>query len=933
MTRWIERLLNIRRGDLGRGALLFAYLFLIIASYVVGKVVSKALFLGKFPAVKLPYFIFVIAVLVGFVVAGYVRLGRRVGLGALQVGSLLFFAANAVLFWWLVHFYRLPWLYPVVFVWVGILGVLAPAQVWTLANYILTTREAKRIFGLVGSGAISGWIFGGFFTKTIQQRYGKAYGTEILLLGMAVFLAVCAVLVIVIWRRKQAGMVDTDEPEEAIAAEGPQNLSESSRRVWASPYLRAIAAVICLSSIVTTMAGWQLDAIAQQVLVKEEKLAVFYANFNLYAAIASLVIQLLLTSRVLRRFGLGPALFTVPVALLFGSVGVLIWGTLAAAVVLKGSDQVLRYSIDRSTVELLYLPVSANVKMQVKSFIDTVIWRMGDGLAAVAVLIFATHLRLTAAQVSWVNGVFILGWLAAAFVARRQYVGTLRESIHQHRLDAERAFAPVLDRSTAEIVVANLRAAEPKEILYALSLLSMGRHQATHPAVRDLLQHPAAEVRQKAISILAAAGDKSVRPQIEELLGDPHLGVRTEALLYLTHHAHIDPLERLRELGDLPDFSIRSGMVAFLARPGMAQNLSAAELILDGMVKESGPAGKRARLEAARLIGELPDQFDTQLRLLLADPDIQVAQHAIHAVSSLRARRFIPRVLERLPEPGLAPVVVEALAQFGDLIVGTLRDHLGDPAVPIAVRREIPGVLAAIGTQAAERALVENLLESDTTLRFRIISALNKLHQRHPELELDRQMIETVLAAEIMGHYRSYQILGTLGGNLQSDDPVVRALRESVNQEVERIFRLLGLLFPQYDFHSAYVGLQSSSTVVHDNALEFLDNVLKPQLRSMLVPLLDGEVSMAERVRLAARLVGTKVETREEAVTALVRSEDPWLKSCGAYAIGTLGLKSLERELDHCLNHPDPLLHEAARQAKLRLASLSKAAGQSASTP
>ncbi|MBI3484672.1 MAG: hypothetical protein HY012_05910, partial [Acidobacteria bacterium] len=56
-------------------------------------------------------------------------------------------------------------------------------------------------------------------------------------------------------------------------------------------------------------------------------------------------------------------------------------------------------------------------------------------------------------------------------------------------------------------------------------------------------------------------------------------------------------------------------------------------------------------------------------------------------------------------------------------------------------------------------------------------------------------------------------------------------------------------------------------------------------------------------------------------------SDDPWLKSCGAYAIGTLGLKSLEYFLDDCLTHSDPLLRETARWAKLRLASSSQAAG------
>jgi AAA family ATP:ADP antiporter len=138
-------------------------------------------------------------------------------------------------------------------------------------------------------------------------------------------------------------------------------------------------------------------------------------------------------------------------------------------------------------------------------------------------------------------------------------------------------------------------------------------------------------------------------------------------------------------------------------------------------------------------------------------------------------------------------------------------------------------------------------------------------------------------------------------------------------QEVERIFRLLGLLYPRHDLHSACVGVQSLDPVAHDNSLEFLDNILKPQLRSVLVPLLDSSVSASERVRLASATVGMRVESHQQAVRALLLSEEPWLKSCGAYAVGTLGLRELEAELDACLEHADPLLRETARQAKIRL--------------
>ena len=107
--------------------------------------------------------------------------------------------------------------------------------------------------------------------------------------------------------------------------------------------------------------------------------------------------------------------------------------------------------------------------------------------------------------------------------------------------------------------------------------------------------------------------------------------------------------------------------------------------------------------------------------------------------------------------------------------------------------------------------------------------------------------------------------------------------------------------------------------VLHDNALEFLDNVLKTQFRRMLVPLLDPKVSLAERVSIANRLVPAGIESSEQAIAILVASNDPCLRSCGAHAVGIFRLKSLEHELNRCLDHPDPLPREAARQAKLRL--------------
>jgi AAA family ATP:ADP antiporter len=917
MKRWVERALNVRPGDLGRGSLLCACLFLVISSYKMGGVAGAALFLSRFQARQLAYVDIASSVVVAAVVAGYLLIARRVLLRDLLVSSMIFFAATWALFWVLASYYSRPiWIFPAFYVWVKVFGVLAATQIWTLANYVLTTREAKRVFGMVGGGAIAGGIFAGFLSKMMAKRLG----TESLVLAMALFVLICSGLVILVWRSGRVRVGDVQRTAGESAESVPRNPMASMRLLLSSPYLRGIAAVIAISSWVVTLTGWQFLAIGQQFLVKKDAMAIFFGDFYFYAGVLGLLFQLLLTARFLRRFGIGTALFVLPFVIVMGSAGLLAFGTLAAATALKGGDQVLRYSVDKSTAELLYLPISARVKLQVKWFIDTVIWRMGDGLSGLTVLIFATTLHWAPRQISWIVLLLASGWLVAAAVARRYYVANLRESISQHRLDVEQATAPVLDRSTSELLNTKLSASDPKEVLYALSLFEVEQQRAAHPGIRALLHHPAPEVRQKALAILSAAEDKAALPEVQQLLRDPELSVRTEALLFMSHHGHIDPLTVIEQLGDFPDFSVRSAIVAFLAQPGEAQHLEAARAILISMVNEGGEEGRRNRVEAARLLGELPDCFDPLLSRLLADSDIQVVCEAIHSAGKLRKRRLVPELLERLADHELAPMAVQSLGRFGESIVGALRDHLCDSAVPIEARREIPNILVAMGTPAAANVLLENLLQGDTRLRFRTIAALNKLRRQFPQVTLDVAMLEAVLVAEILGHYRSYQILATIGATVHGVDPLERALKESMQQEVERIFRLLNLLYPHLDLHSAFVGLQSTSVSVHDNALEFLDNVLKSQLRDMLVPLLDSKITVAERAQIAHRLVRAGIGSQEEAVAELVASDDPWLKSCGAYAIGTLGITSLEYQLDLCLNESDPLLRETARAAKLRLA-------------
>ena len=202
-------------------------------------------------------------------------------------GSLLLFGCTAVLFWYVSLHNHEWWVLPVVYVWVGMFGVVAPAQVWTLANYVLTTREAKRLFGFIGSGATSGPPSAASscsrrcWSSAPRARCSRWPSRS----------SCSAILVELLWRRRHLAQVaDYEESETATATRRPDRPALEPEADRGSPYLTAIAAVICLSSCTTAVVAWQFKAMTSHVKHESQQMAAFFGAFTFWAGAASLVL-------------------------------------------------------------------------------------------------------------------------------------------------------------------------------------------------------------------------------------------------------------------------------------------------------------------------------------------------------------------------------------------------------------------------------------------------------------------------------------------------------------------------------------------------------------------------------------------------------------------------------------------------------------------
>src|SRR5687768_3858269 len=272
MLARVRRFLDVRPGEGLAVLLTFLYVATVVASYLLAKPIRKSLFLSEYGPYPLVYVYAAVPVVLTLFVPAYSRLVARFGSRTTAIGTLLFFSANVVLFWYGFRFHRF-WLLPGIFyVWVNCFAVIAPVQAWSFANSLFDTRQAKRLFGLIGSGASFGAIAGGLFAR---QLVGPLGGTvNLLLVVAALILSAAGILTFASGRIRRPGAGRTGRPAR-------QPFIETLAGIRSSPYLRLMAALVFFVAIATQWTGFQLDIVANQRYEgDEDALTRFFGTFN-----------------------------------------------------------------------------------------------------------------------------------------------------------------------------------------------------------------------------------------------------------------------------------------------------------------------------------------------------------------------------------------------------------------------------------------------------------------------------------------------------------------------------------------------------------------------------------------------------------------------------------------------------------------------------
>jgi hypothetical protein len=433
--------------------------------------------------------------------------------------------------------------------------------------------------------------------------------------------------------------------------------------------------------------------------------------------------------------------------------------------------------------------------------------------------------------------------------------------------------------------------------------------------IAPLLEHKSIEVRRKAVQALQRHGNASVLAQVEKLLQDADSDIRRDAMQVIARFGQQDSPNYYRSLLDSADNGVRCTAVAAVAEYGGNEEkaLVTVDLIANLIDPKNDPDIEQRR-QVAGALGQLGrPELSKHFKRLLADDEAEVVREAIASVGKLQVREYVPWLITALGENSYRAAARSALVSYGTSVLGTLYDYVTDSSAKFAIRRHIPRVVASIPSQRSVDLLTGVIADVEPPLKFWVVKALNRLRKDYPELKFNEEAVDAALLRETKTYYEIVYTLKINDWNNNGASQLLKkALIERQDQNLERIFRLLGLHYPAKDIYSAYQGIVSPQKIQRASAIEFLDNILKADIKRYLYPIID-QISQEDLVRKGHELFGVQFDSAPDALAALINGRDSWLRACALYCAIEQYPQELSECIAECKNDPDPIVRETAQ--------------------
>lgn len=810
----ISRFVDIRPAEGMTSFLLFFYFFLLTSSIYIVKPVKISLYLKWLTFEKLPYAYFLSALFIGLIISLNSRFLLKLKSETYLSLSLGFFIISLFLFWILFQL-QWPWLSMIFWFWSDLFIAASVTQFWILVNEVFSSRQARRLIGFLVSGGLLGGVAGSF----LASRLAGLIGTENLLIVCPILLGSCLIII---------RLLPKSLPDESIPKKTKEKKSasytESFRLIRKNRHLVYLSGIVAAAMVAATLIDFQFNSVIENTFPDKDSRTAFLGGFFTLLLIFSYLFHVVLTSRILKNFGIRVALMIMPVILLIGSGAIFfipISLSLYWAVFLKGGETSLSHSLSQSVRELLYIPIAPEIKAKAKVFIDMFVNKLAKGFGAVLIFVSFSVLHFSISQISLISIVFLASWIFLNFSVTREYVNIVKKNLRIKWQDSDKFISENIDLDVTKLVFDTLQSKEKSSVLYAMNLFDLIQKEKMSPQVKRIISSKSDEVRAASMDSLFELEGDVMFPEMEDMLNEETLDVQVKEII------NLDVYQTLLE-----------------------------EKINKSTALQSHEA-EVSKMEAAKILGimEPTSMLISNLCKLLKDNSADVLVYAIESAGKLKKREFVPLILPHLSHEAVQGSASKALVEYGDRIVGTLKDYLGDPEENIQMRKNIPNILAQISTQKAARVLSLELEKRIEGIKPEIIEAMHRIKLKNTQVQFHEK---TIISEILLLIKNGFGILTKIQEALskKEKDDFVRTSEKDFALVVKHIFELLSLIYSYEDIMKAYRNICAGTKNGVEYSLELLDNILKKKIRDSLLPLID-DIPLEEKIKKGQKIVKT----------------------------------------------------------------------------
>ena len=860
----VKKLLNktfgLRDGELHISFLMQLYIFIIITVLLIVKPTVNAIFLSQLGAEHLPYGYILVAIIAMVTSFFYTKAIRRFSLIKVIVVTLVLFSLSFVLLSYLLHKSLLnDWMLYVYYLGVSLFAVITTSQFWILANMVYNSREAKRLFGFIGAGAIAGGIFGGYLTSIVTEQYGN-----MTVIWIAAFLTLCCIPILLriyklkikklnIYVRSQRKFNDNHKEQSSLSL------------ISKSKHLTYLALIAGIGVIVAKLVDFQFSDFASRAIENPDKLASFFgfwfSSFNLVA----LILQLFLTNRLLSKLGVSSTLLILPLGIALGSLLFLTFPELWVLIIIKGIDGGFKQSLNKAAYELSIMPIPLNVKNQAKSYIDVVVDSIATGLSGLMLIFLIRKLDLSTSYITVIVLLFVFIWMLLIYRLREAYFNSFRTNI-QKTLSKEN----ITDNKNTKLTSLSasrrvLDGNDEEAILNLLDRLSTYKIKALKSSIINLLDFPSNKVRVEAIRQFYLYDKGTALPQVEALINEKDDNLVFEALYYIIEHSATKEEDFFTKYLDHPNDYIANAALLCLAKVAADNEYLALKYNLDFRIENKitsiTDSQHAVRKETIAMVlvtiahSKLKRHFSFIETHLLSN-NSYIVSYAIKAAGITQSAEFIEPILEFLSQKIYRKRAIKALRKYGPEITKMFLKFEANESLKDNTKRFIPKVIESFKTQNSVKVLMRLMKSRDVIIRLEAAHSLNKLKHKNEKLFFNSRALKKLVFRESKYYKNTLIAISSLSkvekietseGNI--DEAVVIA-RQNINDILEDqlyaslkcTFELLSLLYDATDIQVSYSGILSDSHETRVNAIEFLDNLLQNQSKRRILPLLEYTV-------------------------------------------------------------------------------------------